>query len=150
MASVTIFFVTGNYFTMKVDWKPTGLVFFLSQPNSTTTQFNLTSQMLGLTRKWVFTTTNPPTHHHKLNVSNFSAFPDLIYSNFKGRFLGSTTATTWTWTIATYILYIYVVLTTSEMLNFWGGNWSCSSSSVTKLRSIITILNNPNIYEIQC
>ena len=44
-----------------------------------------------------------PTYHHhqrERNASNISAVPDLILTNFKGRFLGSTT-TTWTTTTIT-------------------------------------------------
>ena len=53
---------------------------YCHNPNSTSTQ------KLGLTWKWLYTTnlhppTPPPTsnhHHHKLNVINISAVPDLI------------------------------------------------------------------------
>ena len=44
-------------------------------PNTTSTQPNLTLPKLGFTRTWVYTTT---THLHKLNISNISAVADLI------------------------------------------------------------------------
>ena len=49
-------------------------------------QLNLNStQKLGLTRKWLWSTTHPPTttHHQELNVSNISATTDPILAKLK-------------------------------------------------------------------
>ena len=53
---------------------------YCHNPNSTTTQLNLTKQKLGLTRKWLYTTTT--THHHPPPQTQCRQYPNCYWPDF--------------------------------------------------------------------